>query len=503
MKKLKLAALILGTVMLLSSCNSPKNTTERTKSSEVKTEAPVENETTFGFNPYTGETITNEKNSDNSTDEKKEPEYPITISADYQYTRVAHLYLDGGAFYRDYAFFTTEKKLTIIDRNGKIFNEIELENGSWSSCKWLCENRIIAKIESDYTYYYTVIDCEGNVIISQKKQEFDNIFGFTDRYVFVCKLQSGFEGATPYFGVLDTDGNWVVPLSSNLNLFKQEIVDFLRFFESDELVSYSNGNSGISNAGTWKYLDENYLIFIKSGSVFIYEFINDVVYAMDNLDNNSYIIGVKNDYLFYTDGNHFIKYNFKQNKDEFDVECANGYDDYINILDNSILLPIWISDEGSNNRLLHKWIDFDGNIIADISDYNIDLWSEKYVINDNLFALCEGKDGNPYLCCISKEGDKVFDPIKLYSNDKISYISENEEEYDVFTEKYFYRIDKNGNIVNSNSFNQNTLNRIEYNESTCEFAVIIYEKYTIDRIEYYDNKGNKMITVKYHQSSEF
>ncbi len=71
MKKLKLAALILGTVMLLSSCNSPKNTTERTKSSEVKTEAPVENKTTFWFNPYTGERITNEKNSDYSTDEKK------------------------------------------------------------------------------------------------------------------------------------------------------------------------------------------------------------------------------------------------------------------------------------------------------------------------------------------------------------------------------------------------------------------------------------------------
>ena len=129
MKKLKLAALILGTVMLLSSCNSPKNTTERTKSSEVKTEAPVENETTFGFNPYTGETITNEKNSDNSTDEKKEPEYPITIYADDRF--------DGGVFYGDYAFYKTKQKLTIIDRKGKVFNEIELENNSWGTCKRL------------------------------------------------------------------------------------------------------------------------------------------------------------------------------------------------------------------------------------------------------------------------------------------------------------------------------------------------------------------------------
>lgn len=437
MSKIKTTAVLLAASLLLGGCaggQKEAETSEITKAAVTTVNESPKN--TENDNFYEENTVT-ESLKDQSYESETEAEAE-TVQEGPVY---CDLQIDGiGNFVDGYSLLEKQKGgFAFIDESGKVYADIT--EGTFHDHVKRLNNNTVCFIDKLY-------DLNGNIIISPEMQGFDSISYVSDDYLFVYKKDSGFDGDVYYFGVLDTSGNWVQPLSSKLDIFKYEI----KFPQNTPYVNSDKGDFVMIMTEEYQYTTGA----TKENKILLYDFINDkVVYEF--YDSNIFLREdisawkeskiINNAFYHHVDhGSGYVRYDFSTKK-----ESVLFSDIRIDAVFNEAILT---SDK--------KLCDYDGNVIIDLNDYDLAKPSENLFYKGGYATfIAAGKDSGYYLCCVNQKGEKVFDPIKvsdrkefydikeLYGSDRVlDYFSVEDSciVYQFKGEKSFNIIDYNGNI---------------------------------------------------------
>lgn len=203
----------------------------------------------------------------------------------------------------------------------------------------------------------------------------------------VHKVEESFDGNVNYFGVIDWNGDWVLPLSSEYEICKYDIKEST-FYCSDSMF--------------WDYY--------TTGLAF--EFMSNRTFSPKDYGYNSIAgIGGENALLFkYGEGKYFTglaRYNTKSGEITVILENAE-YNEYPFDMQSWYAHGMaYVNKDGGGAILL----DNDFNVVNfDLSEYKIrqiyDL-TEDYAV----FAS-ESSDGIVYTVILDKNGKRIIEPMK-------------------------------------------------------------------------------------------
>lgn len=237
----------------------------------------------------------------------------------------------------------------------------------------------------------------------------EDILCIVGDYELHLRTVESFSGDTYEFGVFDkTTENWVLPYSDEYTIIKNfiSISDFLEqrigsvtFYDLGEGVIYIK-----EFITTWGYNSRDWC----------YDFLNDRLVELDDEPikyyNNKIIMGTSTStakvYDFQTGETHsFIKSS---------GDSDHRYYPY-RVFHNSILIEKAKKGRYGYQLECYQLYDFDGNLLFDLSGYDLpyDYLSKANYNNDKLFFVANGKDSGIYACLIDKDGNLLFDPVKV------------------------------------------------------------------------------------------
>lgn len=214
---------------------------------------------------------------------------------------------------------------------------------------------------------------------------FSNSF-YLSQYNPVHKVEESFDGNVNYFGVIDWNGDWVLPLSSEYEICKYDIKKF-DFYCSDSMFCdyYTTG--------------------------LVYEFMSNRTFSPKDYGYNG-ITGIRgeNALLFKHDGSKFTgiaRYNTKSGEITVILENAE-YNVYPFDMKSWYAHGMAFVNKDGGGAIL---LDNDYNVVDfDLSEYKIrqiyDL-TEDYAV----FAS-ESSDGVDYTVILDKNGNRIIEPIK-------------------------------------------------------------------------------------------
>ena len=260
MKKVRFAAAAIAVVLALSSCggaqeNTAKDDTKGTSAAEeTKKDTPKSSEGEIS-NKKDNDKSEDVRSSDTKDDKSEEKDNDSNSTEDIadnekSYTTIGangipiieHMggYNSIGKLENGLVLITRNKGFYIADASGNVVSEViddETETTRLGNDTFLHGGKIYDK------------NCK--IIIDPEMMGFDDYLAINDNYVIVYKVDSGFSGDTVSIGVLDTEGNWIQPLSDKAKLFEYDIdkkalvspqnADNLRRFydDSDDTFSYT------------------------------------------------------------------------------------------------------------------------------------------------------------------------------------------------------------------------------------------------------------------------
>lgn len=440
MSKNKITAIFFAATLVLGGCaggQKEAETSEITKAAVTTVNESPKN--TENDNSYEENTVTeslNEQIYESETEAEAETVQEGPATCDLGRIEGIGNFIDGLSL--------LEKRgggFAFIDESGKVYADIT--EGEFSDHAKRLNNNTVYFIDKLY-------DLNGNIIVSPEIQGFDGISYASDDYLFVYKKDSGFDGDVYYFGVLDTSGNWVQPLSSKLAIFKYEI----KFPQNTPYIDSDEGNYiMIKTKETKESKDVNkYIIYDFINNKIIYEFYDQYNF-LDDLDSDRWSRGTKIRHgNFY---HRFVSY-YRDSNGEMDWSHYNPLTRVsLSTKEEQVIFDGNPIEKVFNDAILtsnKKICDYDGNLIIDLSDYDLDV--DTYYVKVNYKGgyatfIAGGKDSGTYLCCVNQNGEKVFDPIKV-SDGKSSHFDYFSVEdscivYQLEGEDYFNIIDYNGN----------------------------------------------------------
>ena len=226
-----------------------------------------------------------------------------------------------------------------------------------------------------------------------------------------------FSGDTYEFGVLDkSTGSWVVPYSNEYKIVN-EFIDIQDYLEErrGSVTFYDMGNNVIyikEFISTWGY---------DSGD-WCYDFFNDRLVKLDDepakyFDNK--IIVAKQ-----TSTPQVYDYQTGKTKDFIELPNDLSYHYYVkNTFYNSILIEKAKEARYGYEFECYQLYDFEGNLLFDLSGYSLpyDYLSEASYNKDKFFFVANGKDSGIYAYLVNRDGNLLFDPIKLPDEDGKSF----------------------------------------------------------------------------------
>ena len=230
-----------------------------------------------------------------------------------------------------------------------------------------------------------------------------NCLGNYDGYYFVWKEESDFDGSAYYFGILDSNGEWVLPLSSDYEICN---------FDFNGLRNRSNYNVAFRT-------DSSFCFYANDGGsdgleIITYNWKNDTLsYGTDNPALKALACGnghntIYTDPVLYDDSILFVYqdyYMYNINTGEYTILFDDGSLSYC----GDGVYFIRYSDEQ------YTIIGKDFNKLYDITGYTINTDNGGNLCIDateNYAAFeADGADGKSYTIIIDKDGNRVVDPI--------------------------------------------------------------------------------------------
>lgn len=269
----------------------------------------------------------------------------------------------------------------------------------------------------------TLINKKGEVIASPELSGYDGLLSKNSGgYVLAYKYGETYDNVSCEIGVLDNTGAWYVPLSSN-----HPLLEFLK-------------NNNVS-PGEWlknpPVLDKKEdAVFIITLGIFVDTYYYDV---KDNKIYNGYT--------------------------HFENRFYQGEETGIYKYDNTGAKKIFLKDkylvedygtallcENGLSSSVYSLYDYNGNMIMDLSQYNIysTTGTESSYCNGNLLLQIVNESNTRYLCVIGRNGELLFEPIKIEEN--VSWYSITDDgfiysQYEQFGKTSYFFYDLTGNKV--------------------------------------------------------
>ena len=306
-----------------------------------------------------------------------------------------------------------------------------------------------------WVYDNQIYDKTGTVIASPEMTGYDRLLTNSFHgFVLAMKKEESFSGDKYLIGVLNNKGEWHYPLSENhpiatkcgsylesSSYYAEHIVDSIWAIGSPgSTEGYYNLTT---NEFTSNYVHYDYAsLWGKKG-----------IYRYDTDGNATMILkDFVGDYLFensfigqYTNGESWSDY----------------YDDFM-------------------------LYDFHGNVLLDLSPYNIetDDGYEAYFKNEHLLIPVDNETGAHYLCLLNKNGEQVIAPIRIESNSWYYALEDYGFVFAIWENgtTTYSLCDYNGNITELGSF-------WTFNTFTDGLALVSTE----DGYFYIDLNGNRVI----------
>ncbi len=270
-------------------------------------------------------------------------------------------------------------------------------------------------------YEYSIITAEGEVIALNPEEEFDRVLCGENGLLWVYKYQTGINGAKALYGVLDAEGEWVVPMHE------------LDFFFEDYFSSYQY------------MLGEDWFVYYYYTAnrpyYQLYNYKTDVTVLLGN------IAGEFENYI-YAKNVYYLDENEESQRMEYARISPNGEleetQPFTYISDGKLIYERSEEDEETGVEIDQVEIyDIKTGTTVIYDDYSTDMvLSIKFVNNYGIVEI-RGLDYNFYFTIIDENGVQQFEPImgviEKYSESRIVY---SESRYDINMV-----VDLQGNVI--------------------------------------------------------
>lgn len=220
----------------------------------------------------------------------------------------------------------------------------------------------------------TVYDINGKVIASPESHGYDEIVGRSETQFLVHKTEKSFEGNFEYYGVFNSEGEWLFPLTSDLTL------------------------AGV----TWercRLVCDNVLYMIKTSEKLGGYYHIDTQQLTPNYPNVFMVKPYSNQpagiYKCDENGNQTMLLDGYSIANEF----GSNFND-----------TVYICSKEENGVNHYVAVDMLGNILADYGTAN-NLTSPRGYYNGNLLCTALNPSGDAYYAIVTPEGKLAFDPI--------------------------------------------------------------------------------------------
>ncbi len=215
----------------------------------------------------------------------------------------------------------------------------------------------------------------------------------------VYKVEESFDGDTLYFGIIDNNGEWILPLSADYAVCKTDHFDI-----SSNSVSVIGEN-------------DSYLFF-KYGKIYAYDYKNDKLLSAGDLNcgeiiypDSKYEYAPGNNLLLYKIGgkSNIGLYNTQAGETKiFDEIVLVGY--YTSILNRNEKYAIFLSRDTTTIDQF-AILDGNGNLLdCDLSEYSVRTIYD--ATEDYILFSAVNPNGNYYTLITDKNGKSIVDPIK-------------------------------------------------------------------------------------------
>ncbi len=214
----------------------------------------------------------------------------------------------------------------------------------------------------------------------------------------VYKVEKSFDGDTLYFGIIDNNGDWVLPLSADYAVCKTDYFDIS-----------SNSVNVVGENDTYLFID-------YGKSIYAYDYKNDKLLSAEDLNcteikypEYKYIPG--NNLLLYGVGgkSNIGLYNTQAGETKiFDEIVLVGY--YTSILNRNEKYAIFLSRDTTTIDQF-AILDGNGNLLdCDLSEYSVRTIYD--ATEDYILFSAVNPNGNRYTLITDKNGKRIVDPIE-------------------------------------------------------------------------------------------
>ncbi|MGN0578448.1 MAG: hypothetical protein ACI4J4_07500, partial [Ruminiclostridium sp.] len=261
--------------------------------------------------------------------------------------------------------------------------------------KYYALNLVDKKLyEYDKNTYFTAVahnialTGEGKIYNFATGEEYDgeclSNSSYLAHYNPVHKVEESFDGNVNYFGIIDWNGEWVLPLSSEYEICKNGL---------------KRGDYGCSDT-LITYMDKEYYNYVA------YDFKNNKTYYPEDYGYSD-ILGIYGEniilYNSYYDCFSLAKYNTKS--EELSIVFENTDNPYFN--------GSWCSHGTAyvNEEGTAVILDNDFNVVNhDLSEYKITKVLD--ATEDYVIFTSRNSNNDLYVVILKKDGSRVIEPIK-------------------------------------------------------------------------------------------
>ena len=354
--------LIVGSLWVMASCTSEGETEELTVKPGGKEELTV---------PSTPNNGNGGSDNNGNNQNGEQTDTPVIQSKEWIIDQVfdASSFQDGIAFVRyRVKNIETEKlelRVSAINKTGKILWELPI--GANDDFPEIMNGTLMLNQK-------TVYDINGKQVASPESHGYDEIVGRSETQFLVHKTEKSFEGNAEYYGVFDSKGEWLFPMTSDLTL------------------------AGV----TWErcgLVCDNVLFMIKTSEQLGGYYHIDTQQLTPNYPNVFMVKPYSNQpagiYKCDENGNQTMLLDGYSIANEFG---SNFYD------------TVYICSKEENGVNHYVAVDMLGNILADYGTAN-NLTSPRGYYNGNLLCTALNPSGDAYYAIVTPEGKLAFDPI--------------------------------------------------------------------------------------------
>ncbi len=356
MKKKILSVLLMSALVLsVASCGTSTETPETTtEGAEMTTTAAADEdvaETTTTTAPETEEVTT-------TTEAPKET--PKITSEPKIYNDCMFFEADG----KNYVYNIADKKM--YEYNGE--SDVYGANG-----KIIINGSCLSNLETQETY-------DGKLFRTNSVYEYNPVY----------KIEESFDGDTYYFGIINKNGEWALPMSSDYVICKDKtLFSTIALLDSSRFVCSSSS------------------LLLSGDGKTIYDWKNDKVVTAQELGKTS-IANVNGNIALICDW--IIDPDNIESYNTVTGESISIYDEECKLLDTN-----------SGKVIV---VDYKNEYMAILGDnfeklYEITGYEARSVLdaNENYVAFpSKGADGGNYIIILDKDGNRVVEPISYKAN---------------------------------------------------------------------------------------